>query len=115
MPRMTRRKFKEAILQQLLEDTPIESITQQDDAEKNTYMSFDVATKSIAFCIVALPKNYSRTFHDLNIQFRKLSEQINTIRQGIDTVAIETVENQALLQELSLSLDLLLTEATTLR
>jgi FtsZ-binding cell division protein ZapB len=92
MPRISKAKLRHTLINNLLSDIPENDIQLQTDQPKSIYLSMDIATKSLAYCIVKLPVNISTTYFDLKTRYEALESQLQTIKNSLNTIEVTQVE-----------------------
>jgi hypothetical protein len=91
MPKQSKSKLRRNLINTLLTDIPAVEIKSQ-PAGKNMYLSFDVATKSIAFCIMKTPENLASKYIALKGRQQRLATQISEFQQLLTTKTCTTDE-----------------------
>lgn len=78
MPKLSRKKLRNALIQKLVSDSdlPSDMNVAVPENPKNIFISFDIATKSLAFCIVKVPENITKSYSELKSEYVYCEQQI---------------------------------------
>jgi hypothetical protein len=91
-PRKRKAQYKQELFKELIQDTDYKGvyrIPKNINLNKKKYLSFDVATKTISFCILEIPEDINSYLHTFTLKYNKLTNDL----QNADDNTIDTIAN----------------------